>query len=323
MKKSLIALAVAAALPVAAQADVTLSGSVSAKYTSTSKALDVDSDLDIASTEVLANGMTATAGFDVGSEGNSGKASLSGDFGTLTVGSALDADGAFQSGDVAAVVGDTTTGGADESGSEANAIHYSGNMAGVSIQAQINAGTTASGAATDTQTSSNQFGATYDFNGLTAGYAYTTDDADEAVLAVGGVKEAMTATGISYAFGDLSVSAGKASNESQGTYIASYTASFGDLAVTATVKDENGTDKNVVVATYTLGGIAFTADIDSGAANTELTAAYASGDVSASVVRAHDATTDVTVTYAMGNASLTAKRDGGAGTTAVTYKVSF
>ena len=104
MKKSLIALAVAAALPVAAQADVTLSGSVTAKYSSKDSSLDIDSDLDIASTEVLANGMTATASFDVNAGDKiQGKAGLSGDFGTLTVGSGLDSDGAFQAGDVGVV----------------------------------------------------------------------------------------------------------------------------------------------------------------------------------------------------------------------------
>ena len=321
MKKTMIALAVAATLPVTAVADVTLSGSVSAKYTSNTKALDVDSDLDIASTEVLANGMTATASFDVGSEGNSGKASLSGDFGTLTVGSALDSDGAFQSGDVAAVVADTTE--TATTASTTNAIHYSGDMAGLTVQAQINAGSDASGTTTGTtaETTSNQFGATYEFNGLTAGYSYISADADANDST--GVDAAQTATGISYAFGDLTVTAGKGSLNAKGTYSASYSATFGDLAVVATVKDANGTDSNTVLATYTMGEVSFTADIDSTKDNSELGASFVSGDVTATVTRGHDRNTDVTVAMAMGNASLTAKRDGSAASTSVTYKVSF
>ncbi|MDP6968606.1 MAG: porin, partial [Gammaproteobacteria bacterium] len=61
MKKSLIALAVAAALPVAAQADVTLSGSVEAKSTlGGNLAPTITTEFNAAASEVLANGMTAT-----------------------------------------------------------------------------------------------------------------------------------------------------------------------------------------------------------------------------------------------------------------------
>ena len=317
----MIALAVAAAMPIAAQADVTLTGSVSAKYTSNTKALDIDSDLDISSTEVLANGMTATASIDIGDHGAAhGKAGLSGDFGTLTVGSALDSDGAFQSGDIAAVVADTTV--TATTASSTNAIHYSGDMAGLTVQAQINAGTDANGAASSgTETASNQFGATYEFNGLTAGYSYISADAD--VDQTTGVNAAQTATGISYSFGDLTVTAGKSSLNAKGTYSASYSATFGDLAVTATVKDANGTDSNTVLATYTMGEVSFTADIDSTKDNSELGASFVSGDVTATVTRGHDRNTDVTVAMAMGNASLTAKRDGSAASTSVTYKFFF
>ena len=107
MNKTLIALAIAATLPVAAVADVTISGSLSSKYKNTG-AIDTDSSLRVASSEVLANGMTATAGFSITADTdddteNSGTATLAGDFGTLTVGS-IDADGAFQAGDVGGAV---------------------------------------------------------------------------------------------------------------------------------------------------------------------------------------------------------------------------
>jgi len=63
MNKTLIALAIAAALPVAAQADATLSGTLTSKYKSLDSSIDTDSRLTVASSEVLTNGMTATASF--------------------------------------------------------------------------------------------------------------------------------------------------------------------------------------------------------------------------------------------------------------------
>ena len=64
MNKTLIALAIAATLPVAAVADVTISGSLTSKYKNTG-AIDTYTRLSIASSEVLANGMTATASFAI------------------------------------------------------------------------------------------------------------------------------------------------------------------------------------------------------------------------------------------------------------------
>ena len=147
MNKTIIALAIAAALPVAAQADMTLSGSVSTKYKSTG-AIDTDAALTVSSSAVLANGMTATATFGVledtdGDSANSGSASLAGDFGTLTMGH-IDADGAFQSGDVAGVVPDTTES-ASTTASTVYGIHYSGTAAGLTLEAQVNASTGATG----------------------------------------------------------------------------------------------------------------------------------------------------------------------------------
>ena len=110
MNKTIIALAIAAALPVTAVADATISGTLTTKYKNTG-AIDTDSRLSVASSEVLANGMTATAGFSITADTdddteNSGTATLSGDFGALTVGE-IDADGAFQAGDVVCAVPDT------------------------------------------------------------------------------------------------------------------------------------------------------------------------------------------------------------------------
>ncbi len=70
-------------------------------------------------------------------------ATLSGDFGTLTVGS-IDADGAFQAGDVGGAVPDTT----DSTSSTASTVygvHFSGSVAGLTVAAQVNANTGATG----------------------------------------------------------------------------------------------------------------------------------------------------------------------------------
>jgi len=179
MNKTLIALAIAAALPVAAQADATISGSLGTKYTN-SGVIDTDASLSIASSEVLANGMTATATFSITADHdddteNQGTASLAGDFGTLTAGS-IDADGAFQAGDVAGVVANTTES-TDSTSSSVYGIHYAGTLAGLSVAAQVNAGTNAAKLA-ESVPKSTQFGVSYEMNGLTAGYSYASGAAD-------------------------------------------------------------------------------------------------------------------------------------------------
>ena len=242
MKKTVIALAVAAAMPMAVQADVTITGSVTAKYylaaetaTTTNErqkgGLDVDSDLDISSTEVLTNGMTATASFDVGSEGDSGKASLAGDFGTLTIGSALDADGAFQFADIGAAVSDAEDAPSKPDGaeddSERNAIHYAKDFDMFAVQVQKNASTgahgrtaTASVPATGTtpiiaatnaaQQESMQLGLTAELmDGLEVGYGYAKDkDASDSADVMG----------LTYAWEDFDFTYGQG-NKADGTKV--------------------------------------------------------------------------------------------------------
>jgi len=63
-EKNLIALAIAAAMPVVAQADVTIFARLTSKYKNTG-AIGTYSRLSIASSQVLANGMTTTAFFAI------------------------------------------------------------------------------------------------------------------------------------------------------------------------------------------------------------------------------------------------------------------
>ena len=341
MNKTLIALAIVAALPVAAQADATISGSLTTKLKNTG-AIDTDSRLSVASSEVLANGMTATAGFSITADTdddteNSGTASLAGDFGKLTAGS-IDADAAFQAGDVAGTVADTTEG-ASSTVSTVYGIHYAGTVAGLSVAAQVNANTGAAGGATTDK--STQMSATYDFNGLTVGYGYASGDAKmndvSTTTAVEGtslgVNAAVNTFGASYAFGDLVVTAGKASTSADARVSAAYTMTVDALTVVAQMDNEPSGDYQIDL-TYALSdAVSLSSEIDSTTGKeTTLVASYTSGDLTASVSKTDDGTTDASVALDFGNADLTLARDGGsaagaattvAPTTSLTYAVAF
>jgi hypothetical protein len=328
MNKTLIALAIAAALPVAAQADMTLSGSVTTEYTNTG-VIDTDAALSLSASEVLANGMTATATFDVLDGENQGSASLAGDFGTLTAGE-IDSDGAFQAGDVGGAVGDTED--ADEDGTTVSGLHFTTTQAGLSISAQVNASTGAGGGSA-TETRGNQMSATYDFNGLTVGYSYASADADslqnglvaaDSVAQNNGVNAAMTAFGVAYTMGDITLTAGKDSVDANTDYNVSYTTAMDALTVTASMDQASD---YVIGLGYALGDITISSVIDSTAANTSMGVSYTSGNMTASVTKTDDAagSTDASVALDFGNADLTLARDGGEGDgeTSVTYTVAF
>ena len=320
MNKTIIALAIAAALPVAAQADMTLSGSVTTKYKNTG-VIDTDTAFSASSSEVLANGMTATATFDVLGGGNQGSATLAGDFGTLTAGK-IDADGAFQMGDVGGAVGNTEDD--DEGDTTVSGVHFSTTQAGLAIAAQVNASTGPD--ATTSEGRSTQMGVTYGFNGITLGYSYASADANTGVDAgiggpIGGVTENMTAFGVSYTMGDISLTAGKDSVDVDTDYNVSYSTSMDVL----TVKGQYNNDNEIQIdLSYALSdSLTLSSEIDTGKTTT-LVAAYTSGDMSAKVSKTDDGTTDASVALDFGNADLTLARDGGGtGSTSVTYKVAF
>ena len=319
MNKTIIALAIAAALPVAAQADMTLSGSVTTKYKNTG-VIDTDTAFSASSSEVLANGMTATATFDVLGGGNQGSATLAGDFGTLTAGK-IDADGAFQMGDVGGAVGNTEDD--DEGDTTVSGVHFSTTQAGLAIAAQVNASTGPD--ATTSEGRSTQMGVTYGFNGITLGYSYASADANTGVDAgiggpIGGVTENMTAFGVSYTMGDISLTAGKDSVDVDTDYNVSYSTSMDVL----TVKGQYNNDNEIQIdLSYALSdSLTLSSEIDTGKTTT-LVAAYTSGDMSAKVSKTDDGTTDASVALDFGNADLTLARNGGSEDTSVTYKVAF
>ena len=363
MNKTLIALAIAATLPVAAVADVTISGSLSSKYKNTG-AIDTDSSLRVDSSEVLANGMTATAGFSITADTdddteNSGTATLAGDFGTLTVGS-IDADGAFQAGDVGGAVPDTT----DSTSSTASTVygvHFSGSAAGLTIAAQVNANTGASGssavvaqannsnttnavAASDSsKVKSTQMSATYEVDGLSLGYAYASADATGANTAThNGVNEAQSAVGASYTMGDLVVSVGKQNLSAGGTtskdalVSATYTMTADALTIVAQADNDPSGDYQLNL-TYALSdAFSVATEVDKGK-TTIMSGTYTEGDMTFTVARQDDNTTDASIALDYGNADLTVGRVGAraAGTVTgairgaaaeyshVTYSVAF
>jgi hypothetical protein len=357
MNKTLIALAIVAALPVAAQADATISGSLNSKYKNNGS-IDTDARLSIASSEVLANGMTATAGFAILADHdddteNSGTASLAGDFGTLTLGS-IDSDAAFQAGDVAGVVDDTTYS-TSSTAASVYGIHYAGSVAGVSVAAQVNANTGAGGGITNAdslagnsqqgaQTKGTQLSATYDLNGLTVGYSYASAAADKDSVsgANDGIHEGQSAFGASYAFGDLVVSAGKVNLKDSATspdtvISATYTMNIEGLDIVAQVDNyhsaTDSSDYQVNLSYALTDALTLSSEIDK-SKTTTMVATYTAGDITAMIAKRDDDTTDASISLNYGNAVLSVGRVGerahsgsGGGTSAeyshISYKVTF
>ena len=343
MNKTLIALAITAALPVAAVADVTISGSLTSKYKNTG-AIDTDSSLRVDSSEVLANGMTATAGFAITADTdddteNSGTGTLAGDFGTLTVGS-IDADGAFQAGDVGGAVPDTT----DSTSSTASTVygvHFSGSVAGLTVAAQVNAntGATGSGAA---KTKSSQLSATYEVNGLSLGYGYASADAkDGNTTTHNGVHAGQSAIGASYAMGDLVVSVGKQNLSDTGAtspdalVSATYTMTADAITIVAQADNAPSGDYQVNLTYAFSDNMSISSEVDKGKTTT-MVGTYTEGDMTFTVARQDDDTTDASIALDYGNADLTIGRVGARAASAaaigrsaaaeyshVTYKVAF
>jgi hypothetical protein len=342
-------------LPTAAQADITLSGSVQAEYITAGKSLDIDADLDIKATEVLANGMIASASIDVddaGSKsGNTGELGLEGDFGKLTVGSDVDMDGAFQSG---ILVGNTVYElyeDTSDSAATANAIHYSGSWANIKVQAQVNSSTEANPSNTQNAgTAANQVAATYESHGVAIGLATVNSDMKSATSSIGKTIKESSVSSVTYSFGDLSAGFGdlsvgyaKDSSANDPVMMASYKTTLAGVAVTASFYD-NGENNEVVGnrSTSTHGSASYTMDnltvdvaydsdkgasasqgVSAGDESTTVTATYVAGDMTAKVGTKFDGSTDVSVALDLGNADLSLERDESKNETKAKYSVAF
>ncbi|MDC9720985.1 MAG: hypothetical protein PSN46_09720, partial [Gammaproteobacteria bacterium] len=138
--------------------------------------------------------------------------------------------------------------------------------------------------------------------------------------------------GVSYAFGDLVVAAGKQSlkrdgSTSPGTVIsATYTFTADALTVKAQMDnyhDDTDSSDHQIDITYALSdAFTLTSEIDKGK-KTTLVATYTAGDLTASVSKTDDGTTDTSIALDYGNADLTLARNGGDKETSVTYSVAF
>jgi predicted porin len=224
-------------------------------------------------------------------------------------------------GDVGGAVGNTEDD--DEGDTTVSGIHFSTTQAGLSIAAQLNASTGADG--TTSEGRSTQMGATYDFNGITVGYSYASADANTGTDAgiggpIGGVTENMTAFGVAYTMGDITITAGKDSVDTDTDYNVTYSTSMDSL----TVKGQINNDSDIQIdLSYALSdSLTLSSEIDTGNTTT-LVAAYTSGDMTATVAKTDDGTTDASVALDFGNADLTLARNGGDADTSVTYSVAF
>jgi len=255
----------------------------------------------------------------------------------MTAGS-IDADGAFQAGDVAGVVANTTES-VSSTSSSVYGIHYAGTVAGLSVTAQVNAGSDAAGSTgvtagtadnattgvlftaptTATSVKSTQISATYNFNDLTVGYSYASAMADTASKSGthDGIHEGQSAFGVSYAFGDLVVTAGKvnykdATTATTDTVVsATYTMNVEALTVVAQLDNSPSGDYQIDLSYALTDALTISSEIDStDGKDTTLVVSYAAGNMTASVANQDDGTTDASVTLDYGNADLTIGRVG-------------
>jgi hypothetical protein len=333
MKKTVIAMAVAAVMPVAAQANIDLSGSVSAEYKlGPDLVFTTEAKLTAESTEVLTNGMTATATFNVLGDKGQGTIGLEGDFGKLMAGTCAKtledvADSAPAADDASAA--DKAKAKTNDEDACLNGVSYTGEMAGFTVNASKGQFDEDSRddkqKVTDGKAVYNQFeqktimayttyGAEYDFNGLTISGQSTTEYEVKDTSAKAAAK-AVTKFGAEYAFGDLTISGSKSSNKSNAVVKAAYEQTIGDLAVEVSADND---DKWNLEATYTMGDMAITAKDDQEDGGAKISAKYASGDLSIEV----DSASKVTVGYDLGNADLSMVREKDKGTK-VKYTVSF
>jgi hypothetical protein len=224
MKKSLIALAVASVLPVTAQAETVLSGSVESVYKK--GALDTDAEVKVTITEELANSMKATAEVSLLSSNtntstingagwtNQGTVTLEGDtFGTAKAGT-IDSDGAFQAGDVADIVADTQ----NESltmGTKVEGVYYSSSeWYNLSLAVQVNASTQADGTTSADARKSQQASITYQATPeLQVGFANASEDADPDTKVTSGVHSKTNVVGAIYTEERWEVAVGQQKNQ--------------------------------------------------------------------------------------------------------------
>ena len=189
--------------------------------------------------------------------------------------------------------------------------------------------------------------ATYEVNGLTVGYAYTSADVTNAntnaatgVVAHNGVHEGQSVVGASYAMGDLVVSVGKQNLKDTATspdalVSATYTMTADALTIVAQADNSPSGDYQLNLSYALSDAFTLSSEVDKGKTTT-MVGTYTEGDMTFTVARQDDNTTDASIALDFGNADLTIGRvgeraaDTAVGRTAdaaeyshLTYKVAF
>ena len=184
--------------------------------------------------------------------------------------------------------------------------------------------------------------ASYEVNGLTVGYAYASADAkDGNTTTHNGVHEGQSAVGASYAMGDLVVSVGKQNLKDGGTtskdalVSATYTMTADALTIVAQADNAPSGDYQLNLSYALSDAFSISSEVDKGKTTT-MVGTYTEGDMTFTVARQDDNTTDASIALDYGNADLTIGRVGeraashadigrakAAQYSHVTYKVAF
>ena len=157
--------------------------------------------------------------------------------------------------------------------------------------------------------------ATYAMNGLTLGYAYASALADDASNSNhDGIHEGQTAVGASYAMGDLVVSVGKVNLKDTAVspdalVSATYTLTADALTIVAQADNAPSGDYQLNLTYALTDSFSISSEVDKGKTTT-MVATYSAGDMTATVAKQDDGTTDASISLDYGNADLTIGRVG-------------
>ena len=159
--------------------------------------------------------------------------------------------------------------------------------------------------------------ATYEVNGLSLGYAYASADATNANNNDGhnGVHRGQSVVRASYAFGDLVVSVGKqnlkdgATTSADALVSATYTMTADALTIVAQGDNDPSGDYQLNLTYAFSDNMTISSEVDKGKTTT-MVGTYTEGDMTFTVARQDDNTTDASIALDYGNADLTIGRVG-------------
>jgi hypothetical protein len=285
--------------------------------------VDTDASLSITSSDLLDNGIKATANLDIlnGYDNSSvaGTVSLSSEtIGTFTAGE-IDADNAFQLGDVTDLYSNTQD--IDEDSIKIQGAHYERKMGNLHVAMQFNSSTDASGlvSSSDNVQKGKQFSAVYDMDNLKIGAAWISDSAanlnTKNLDKAEGILKDTSIIGLSYDLGDFTIKMGKEKERDiSGALV--YTVNFDDVALEASAIFDQDDTGYKVIASYTMNNIAIKVTSETNVDDI-IRAEYKSGGLMFAI----DNDRKITASLDFGKADLIMERE--KDQTSLTYKVSF